>query len=175
MWHIFQFHFSYREFLAENWELHQELDLMRRHLRWVEFHLHPQAVAVCLPTLVHHQVLVEVNIQLLLHSPAASISNFLFLLLAFSACLVLCVAYIFSFIPSLLSQSLEFPKKSAPIPRDATADSAECCSASCPAAGDRQGEPWFAAGEVLRELDVLHDKKDWLLWGPRHRAYWLIL
>lgn len=50
----------YRGSLAEIRLVHQ--DLMRWCLQWVELHLLPQAVAASLPTLVHHQVLVEVNI-----------------------------------------------------------------------------------------------------------------
>lgn len=47
------------------------------------------------------------------------------------------------------SQSLELPEKSATVPGDATADSAESCSSSNVAAGDRQGEPRAAAGEEV--------------------------
>lgn len=38
-------------------------------------------------------------------------------------------------------QSLELPKKSAPVPRDATADPAEYRPASCPPAGNWKGKP----------------------------------
>lgn len=41
----------------------------------------------------------------------------------------------------LISQPLEFPKKSTPIPSNATTDPAERRPASCPAAGDWQRKP----------------------------------
>lgn len=41
----------------------------------------------------------------------------------------------------LISQPLEFPKKSTPVPSNATVDPAECCPAACPAAGDWQRKP----------------------------------
>lgn len=44
-------------------------------------------------------------------------------------------------------QSTELPKKSAPIPGDATADPAERSPSSRPAARDRQGKPRAAAGD----------------------------
>lgn len=54
---------------------------------------------------------------------------------------------------SASSQSLGLPKKSASVPGDATADSAESCPASNVAAGDRQGEPRPAAGEEEPDLN----------------------
>lgn len=91
----------------------------------------------------------------LLHIPAASMSEYLFLCLS-SRFLLL---KLFRLTLDPFSQPLEFLKKSAPVPSDAAVDPAECRPASCPAAGDRQGKPRAAAGEVLTELHVfLNDK-----------------
>lgn len=51
------------------------------------------------------------------------------------------------------SQSLELPQKSASVPGDATADSAESCPASNVATGDRKGEPRATAGEEALDLN----------------------
>ena len=83
---------------------------------------------------------------------SASMSKCLSRLL--SSCVHLFVAsHIFWLILHPLREPPEFPKKSAPVPRDATVDPAECCSASCAAAGDWQGKPWAVAGKALTELD----------------------
>lgn len=55
----------------------------------------------------------------------------------------------------LISQPPELPEKSAPVPSNASVDPAERRSASCSAAGDRQGEPRAAAGEEYQETCVV--------------------
>lgn len=126
--------------------------VMQRRLQRVELQLYLQAMLVLLPILGLHQVLGEVNGLILFCSfneKCFSLFFFLWLFFFFSPCL--CVFFLSIFclrcVTHTCRQSTELPKKSAPIPGDATADPAERSPSSRPAARDRQGKSRAAAGD----------------------------
>lgn len=67
----------------------------------------------------------------------------------------ICFSYLSLIHAFPISQPLEFPKKSAPVPSNATTDPAKRRPASCSAAGDWQRKPRAAAGEEYKESCVL--------------------